>query len=144
MATGQRVRPVRTVLSALVGGAIGALVIGYATGQVVSLLGSGEHGAWAALGAAVVAAALGAFVGAAVALVLAFRDETARDRRVTALTTLVGGPVLLAAVAALASRIQVDWNVPALWLAVVLPASALIGRRLAVRRGTRAESPRRR
>lgn len=128
-------RPVRTVFSALVGGAVGAAGVGFAAGQAVAALASDERGAWAGLAAAIVGAAAGAFAGAALAVALAFRHEPRRSRVVTVLTVLIGGPLLLLLLAAVGNWADRDWFVPPLWLALSVGGSALAGRRLGARSG---------
>lgn len=126
-------RPGATVAAALVGGGVGAVVVGWVTGQVVALLGDDESSAWAALGAAILGAAAGAFLGAALALALVFRSEPPSARRWTWLTTLVAGPLVLVGLVLVADAVQQDWPVPPLLLAVALAVAALLGRWGAVR-----------
>ena len=129
-------RPVRAVSSAVVGGALGAVGVGVAAGQVVAALASAERGAWAGLAAAIVGAAVGAFIGAAVAVALAFRQEPRLSRGLTILTVVVGGPLLLLLLAAVGNWTDRDWFVPPLWLALSVGGSALAGRWVAARWGT--------
>lgn len=132
--SGVVVRPARTVIAALFGGAVGALVLGYGTGYLMSLTGEGESGAWAALGAAFLAAGIGAFLGAGIGLGVAFRDEPGRARVTTIVTTVLLGPLLFVGLVAVADRVS-DLAAPPLWLFVALPVSALTGRWLAARQG---------
>ena len=127
------IRPVRAVFTALVGGGLGAVGVGFAAGQAVAALASAERGAWAGLAAAIVGAAAGAFAGAAVAVALVFRHEPRRARVVTVLTVLVGGPLLLLLLAAVGNWADRDWFVPPLWLALSVGGSALAGRWIAGR-----------
>lgn len=138
-AYGTRTRPLVTVVATLAGGALGLLVGGFGAGQLVQTFGSGESGAWAALGAAVVGAAVGAVLGAGIAVALAFRNDPPRARAITVVATVLAGPVLSALIAVAARSIDQDWNLPPLWLAAGLVLAALGGRRLGTR-GTTFQS----
>lgn len=116
--------PVRTVLSALVGAVVGAVLAFYAGGVIASPLMSGRGMAVLAIGLLV--AALGSVAGAAVAVGLALRN--APGRHVTVVTVLVGGLVGVAG----SSLINPAYAIPV--AAVLLPTTALLGRWLAIRK----------
>lgn len=119
-------RPVRTLVSAIVGGVVGGLLLAMVVGYSAEvLLEPQAGGGLAALLYAFVGFVVGATLGAAAAVGLAFRDGDPRGRGMTVLAVLVGG--LLWAVA--------WWLEPVLiWAGVVvLPAAALVGRVIATR-----------
>lgn len=129
-------QPWRTVLAALVGGTIGALALGFATGQIIASIADDASGGLVALAGATLAAGAGTFLGGAAALVVAFRDEPVRARVVTAATTVVLGPVLAVALALGGDQVAPSLvRPPILPLAVAVVLSAIAGRWLAVRRG---------
>jgi hypothetical protein len=117
--------PVRTVLSALAGAVAGAAVAFYAGGELASVVVS--EGGFAGLAYVVAAAAFGSVAGAAVAVGLALRH--APGRRVTVVTVLVGGLLVVASSSWLINPVVA---VPV--TAVILPAIALLGRWLAIRK----------
>lgn len=116
--------PVRTVLATVSGAVAGGVVAFYAGGVVSSDLISG--GGMAVLAIGLLMAALGSVAGAAIAVGLALRNTP--GRRVTVMTVLVGGLLGVAG----------SWlSNPAFAIplaAVVLPATALLGRWLATRK----------
>lgn len=130
---------VRTLVATLVGGTAGAILIGYAAGAFTAAT---VDGGWAALGIAVAAAAVGSFVGAAGALWMAFRHEDASERRWTALTVLVAGPIGFAVLSLGMAQLSPQLSFPPLYLAVALVGAALLGRWLGLR-GTRHATLRR-
>lgn len=124
------VRPGRTAVAALVGGVIGGPLFFFGAAPVFSLVGLDDH--YTGLGAllvGLVVGAAGAFIGAAVTLVVAFRDEPRRSRAVTAVVTLVLGPAMLATLQAVG-----DPGAGILWLVLSVLVSAFAGRWLAAAR----------
>lgn len=131
--TARGTRPLRTAVATVGGAVLGGAILGPLTGQVVQGLGEGEAAAWAGLAAAILGTAVGAVLGAGVALAVAFRDEPPAARRTTVLATVLGAPLLVALLAATAGRLDQDWNLPPLWLALGLVLAAFTGRWLAGR-----------
>lgn len=132
----------RTLVATLLGGVVGGLalgaVVGYGLEAIDELRGASDAAgatfrSLTILAVALMAAALGTFVGAAAALTYAFRDAPGRQRLVTALTVLVAGPVLVALASIGFGQIDPDLSLPPVWVVVLLPTAALLGRWLATR-----------
>ncbi|MCE0485879.1 hypothetical protein [Ornithinimicrobium sediminis] len=124
----------RAVLTALVGGVLGALVLGLGTGQLLASFADDASGRLYALAGATLAGGAGTFLGGAAALVIAFRDEAARPRVVTGLTTVVLGPILAVVLAMMGAHVvQAVVGPPVLPLGVALVLSTVAGRGLAFR-----------
>ncbi len=124
----RELRPARTAVATVLGGVAGT-VVGIAVGDLlilpmVDLEGFAEFlpVLWSAI--------VGSVLGAGIALVIAFRDEPARMRAVTAGMVVVFG---LAMVAAAFSGVADIMVVHPVTLVVALPLLALLGRRLAGR-----------
>lgn len=128
--------PVRTVVATLLGGAAGAVAVGYAAALLAEATGAANG--LAAVGVAVVAAGAGVIVGAALGLWVAFGDAPRSERRTTVVTVLLAGPVLFGGLAAGLAQITRLLSVPQLHLVVALLATALAGRWLATRDADRA------
>lgn len=120
-------RPGRTVVATVVGGIVG-LAVGVAVGGVVIEPMMDMQGL-ATLLPVLWSAIVGIVLGAGVALLIAFRDEPARVRAVTAGTVLVVGLALF--VAAITDVVDVMVAHP-ITMAVVLPLAALLARRFVV------------
>lgn len=120
----QEMRPGRTVVATVVGGIVG-LGVGVVVGDVVVEPMMDVEGL-ATLLPVLWSAIVGIVVGAGVALVVAFRDEPARPRAVTAGTVVAVGLAMF--VAAITDVVDVMVAHP-ITLAVVLPLVALLARR---------------
>lgn len=125
-------RSARTVVATLLGGIIG-MGVGVAVGGVAIEPMMDVQGL-AALLPVLWSSVVGIVLGAGMALVVAFRDEPAEARAVTAGAVLVAGLVLF--VAALTDVVDVMVAHP-VTMAVVLPVVALLARLLLVRTGGR-------
>lgn len=121
-------RPGRTVVATVVGGIVG-LAVGVAVGGVVIEPMMDMQGL-ATLLPVLWSAIVGIVLGAGAALLVAFRDEPARARAVTAGTVVVAGLVMF--IAALTDIVDVMVVHP-VTMAVALPVVALLARLTVVR-----------
>jgi hypothetical protein len=121
-------RPGRTVVTTVLGGIVG-MGVGVVVGDVVIGPTMDVQGL-ATLLPVLWSAIVGIVLGAGVALLVAFRDEPARPRALTAGTVLVVGLAMF--IAALTNIVGVIVAHP-ITMAVVLPLVALLARLMVVR-----------
>lgn len=127
---GHGLRPVRTAVATVLGCVAGA-VAGIAVGDLL-ILPMVELEGFAEFLPVLWSVIVGSVLGAGIALVVAFRDEPARMRAVTAGLVVVIGLVTVAAAFTGIADIMVVHPVT---LVVALPVVALLGRLLAGRTG---------
>lgn len=122
-------RAVQTVAATIIGALVGGYLAGIAAGGLLSSVGTGGM---EDLATALVSALGGAFIGAAVGVMIVFRDVPVRDRLITIATMLVVGPPLSIALASMAARVESSFL---LLLAIIvgMSLSALLGRWLSLR-----------
>jgi hypothetical protein len=122
-------RPIQTLIATIVGGLVGGYLAGIAAGGLLSAVGTGGL---EDLATALLAALGGAFVGAAIGVLIVFRDTPVRARLITIATMLVIGPPVAIGLAAAAARAE---SSPLLLTAVIVGISgtALLGRWFALR-----------
>lgn len=130
-----RIQPLRTVVATLVGGAVGAIGTAYAAGSVAA--GFDRVQGLAALGYAIVGAVIGAFVGAGLALWVAFRHEPRRCRALLLVVMVVAGIAVFSGLQAALGLLDPSLSLPPLYLAIGLVSGALIGRFVVRRRSLR-------
>ncbi len=125
-------RRIGRALGASTAGAVAGSLIG---GPLAGWIAQGVEGnGWSALTAVLVGAALGAAACAGVAQWIAFRDESRRSRRTSALVTGIGTLLVTPVALAVLQPLELDWLPPQFVLIVVLLAATVAGRVLA-RRG---------
>ncbi len=136
--------PLRTCLSTAAGALAGSVATFFVGGQLTSMLLSDEPGSTrglTSLGVGLLAAVVGSLAGGAAGVAVALRDVPGRG--VTVATVLLGGLPLSAlgvlAVAGLIRLLGLDVlpSTPGMFLlaaVVFLPATALLGRWIAMRR----------
>ncbi len=136
-----RIRPLPTVIAALLGSIIGGLVFAFVMDRFITpMLASEGMTGLAEMVWSLQALNVGIFVGAAVAIAITFRDEPARTRFTPVVLLLLAAALFLVGVLSGAlSGAAPWWAIHPLFLLVVSPALALLGRYLAVRSDERED-----